>query len=57
MGAAVKALGFPTRRSEQMWIRKNVLLHTLDVRQIRRKVLGKRKASGMKSNPAILQDR
>jgi hypothetical protein len=34
--------------------RKNVLLRTLDVRQIRRKVLGKRKASGMKSNPHII---
>jgi hypothetical protein len=33
----------------------NVLLRTLDVRQIlRREVLGKRKASGMKSNKLIL---
>jgi hypothetical protein len=30
--------------------RKSVLLRTLDVRQIRRGILGKRKASGMKSN-------
>src|SRR5579884_2286796 len=30
--------------------RKNVLLRTLDVRQIRRTVLGMRKAPGMKSN-------
>jgi hypothetical protein len=30
--------------------RRLVLLRTLDVRQIRRPVLGKRKASGMESN-------
>jgi hypothetical protein len=30
--------------------RKTVLLRTLDVHQIRRRILGKRKASGMKSN-------
>jgi len=30
--------------------KKNVLLRTLDVRQIQRKVLGKRKPPGMESN-------
>ena len=35
--------------------RTNVLLSTLDVRQIRRR-LGKRKASGMESNTCILSD-
>jgi hypothetical protein len=33
---------------------KIIPLCTLDVRQIRRGVLGKRKASGMESNPLIL---
>jgi hypothetical protein len=35
-------------------LRTYVLLRTLDVRQIRREVLEKRKASGMKSNVVIL---
>jgi hypothetical protein len=34
--------------------RKFVLLRTLDVRQVRRWALGKRKASRMKSNLSIL---
>jgi hypothetical protein len=32
----------------------SVLLRTLDVRQIRRRLPGKRKASGMESNPVIV---
>jgi hypothetical protein len=36
--------------------RKIVLLRTLDVRQIRRLVLGKRKASRMKSNGSIVHE-
>jgi hypothetical protein len=43
-------ISVPTRTGE------DVLLRTLDVRQIRRRVPGKRKASGMKSNQVILED-
>jgi hypothetical protein len=44
----------PADISERTGIGTDVLLCTLDVRQIRRGILGKRKASGMESNHGIL---
>jgi hypothetical protein len=39
-----------------MRTRRNVLLSTLDVRQIQGRVLGRWKAPGMESNPEILHN-